>query len=231
MELDANNTRLLLTEPSGDLNYTKLFSFDYKSKAWSYEEFAGNFLGKKQITRGFTYDTWISAAPYDYDTGLGVFPDHTYDGMATTDSGNEIIYVGKGSSLFYYGGTTITSDAPSGTAISTRIESGDFDYGEPDRERKHLRLSLKLKTPLLQDLLFILRVSDDSGTTWRDVTAAGRPLRIPAGKRENYVNFRSRGSTFRFRLESSSVCGSYLIQEIVLRAIGAGVEGHLVSNR
>jgi hypothetical protein len=216
----------MFTEPSSSGSFLKIFSFDYRAKSWTYEETAGNFIGRKQITRGFTYDTWLGGAPYSYDTGLGVFP--SYDSIGTPDSAR--VYIGNGSTIRYYGDASVTKDV-SLDVISTRIESGDFDYGAPDEERVHLRISLKIKDPIAEDLLFMVKISNDSGDIWREVTATGRPLLIKAGTKENYVNFRMRSSTFRFKLESSSVCGQYMIQEIVLRAVGTGVETHLASNR
>jgi hypothetical protein len=229
MEIDPQNTRILLTEPAASGIFSKIFSFDYRAKAWSYEEITGNFIQRRQIARGFTYDAWLSAPPYTYDTGLGIFA--SYDTISTTDSGNEILYIGKSNQLLIYGGTALTVDAPSSDPVSVRIESGDFDYQDPDKDKVHLRLSLRLKASIGQDLTFSVKVSTDCGLTWRTVTATGRPLTIKAGQYENYINFRARGSTFRFRLESTSACAVYTVQEMVLRAVETGVDAHLMSNR
>jgi hypothetical protein len=226
IELDVLQKRLLFTEPSESQSFTKIFVFDYQAKSWSYEEIDGTYLGKKQIMRGYTYDAWLTSGPYTYDTGLGVFP--SYDSIGGSDTSR--VYVGFGDALRYYADATVTRDLGV-SAIPVRIESGDFDYNEPDDERIHLRLSVKLKKALLNDLSFNVFVSDDEGLGWREITASGRLLVIKAGTKENFVTFRSKGSTFRFKLESSSTVEEYTVKEIVLLAAGAGVESHLAANR
>jgi len=224
--VDPQRTRLLFSFPSTTGTFSKVASFDYRTKGWTYTEEEGTLLSRQQVTRAYTYDAWLTAPPYTYDTGLGVFP--TYDSIGSPDTSR--VYIASDGALRYLGDAIITQDVGA-DPITVTIESGDFDYGEADEERRHLRLSLKFKEPISQDVTFLLYVSIDRGTTWRNVTATGRPLTIPAGDDENYVNFRAVGSNFRFRLVSSSICGQYVIQEIVLRVSGAGVEGHLPANR
>lgn len=225
IEADPANTRLLFTEPSVSGGFSKLFSFDYRAKAWSYEENAGSFLSRAQIGTVLSYDAWLTAPPYTYDTGLGVFP--SYDSIGIP--GSPLVYLGFSNFLRYYGTATVTEDPSPTGAVSVSIESGDFDYGQLDDERIHLRLSLKLKEVLTSDLVFSVFTSTDEGGTWKQVR--GRQLTIPAGELENYVSFRAKGSAFRFKLTSTSSCPVFTVKEIVLRAVGAGVEAHLAANR
>jgi hypothetical protein len=220
---DVNNSRILFTAPSSTVEFSRIYIFDYISKAWSYEDVSGSFLSSNVFGTVYTYDTWLSSVPYTYDTGLGVFP--SYADMGTVNL--PALYVGGSEEIFKY--ENLTADY--GTdAIPVVVESGDFDYGDADNERIHLRLSVRFRNVIEEDASFVVEVSNDSGETWKNVTL-GRTLFIAAGERENYVNFRAKGSIFRFRISSSSSCKKYIIQEISLKAYGAGIESHLASNR
>lgn len=225
IEADPARDRLLFTQPSVSGGFSRIFSFDYRTKEWTFEENPGSFLGRARITQALTYDTWLSGAPYTYDTGLGIFP--SYDAMGSPELPR--VYVGYDDTLRYYGDATVLADsAPTGN-VEIILESGDFDYGSLDDERIHLRLSVKLREAVSANVTIDVFVSTDEGSNWKQVS--GRPLIIETGELENYVNFRARGSVFRYKLVCSSQAPVYAFKEIVLRVVGAGVEAHLASNR
>jgi len=225
IEADPIRDRILFTKPSVSGGFDGLYSFNYRTKSWSYEENAGNFLSRRGITRTLTYDGWLSGAPYTYDTGLAVFP--SYDAMGTPDIPR--MYLGYSDHLRYYGEKSSTQDPSPSLNVEVLIETGDFDFGTPDTDKVALRLSVKLKEAVGEDLSFNVFYSTDEGSSWTQTR--GRALTIPAGDKENAVDFRARGSSLRFRLTSSSVVGEWTIREIVLRVSGSGREIHLPANR
>jgi hypothetical protein len=221
--LDPIRTRIVFSQPSSSQSFTRIWSFDFRAKAWSYDEVDATLVSLKQIWRGYTYDAWLTSGPYSYDVGLAIFP--TYDSIG--GGSTQDLLFGIGSYVYAQGAETLTQDNSTGN-IPVTIESPDIDYDNPDKSRVHLRLSVKLKEAITEAVTFTVSVSTDRGRTWRAL--GGRALTISANQDENYVNFRSKGSTFRFKLESTSVCRSYCIQEFVLSKVDKGQEGHLPSN-
>lgn len=108
------------------------------------------------------------------------------------------------------------------------IETGDFDVGMPDFTKTVTRLSLKSahiyserESPLVEvGGVFTLNISDAMGYHWK------RPmtLRFKSNYNEGYANFRSTGSTFRFKLVSSQVIAPYRLSEYIMRMVGRGLQ-------
>ena len=108
------------------------------------------------------------------------------------------------------------------------IESGDFDYGLPDYTKTVTRLSVKSmhvyseRESSLVEVggVFDLEISDAMGYHWK------RPmtLRFKRNYNEGYANFRSTGSTFRFKLINSQVIAPYRISEYIMRIVGRGLQ-------
>jgi len=119
--------------------------------------------------------------------------------------------------------------------IRSVLESPDYDLGSPDISKIFTRLSLKTYRTL-QDPQEILTVPDVNGDTFPlgfDVQFSGdfgyswkRPtsLRLRNNYNEGKVDFRSTGSTLRFRLINDQFIEPYKISEFVLRVIGQGLQ-------
>jgi len=108
------------------------------------------------------------------------------------------------------------------------IESGDTDTNLPDYTKTVTRLSIKAmhiyserESPLMAvGGVFTLNISDKMGYHWK------RPLtfRFKNNYNEGYANFRSTGSTFRFKLINSQVIAPFRLSEYVLRLVGRGLQ-------
>lgn len=107
------------------------------------------------------------------------------------------------------------------------LESPDFDYGMPDYTKTVTRLSVKSgylhseRYSSLADVgLFTLNISDSMGYRWK------RPmtLRFKGNYNEGYANFRSTGSTFRFKLINSQDIAPFRISEYITRLVGRGLQ-------
>ncbi len=108
------------------------------------------------------------------------------------------------------------------------LESPDADTSMPDYSKTVTRLSLKAMhiysertSPLVEvGGVFTLNISDAMGYHWK------RPLilRFKRNYNEGYANFRSTGSTFRFKLINSQVIAPYRLSEYVMRLVGRGLQ-------
>lgn len=112
--------------------------------------------------------------------------------------------------------------------IWSLIETGDMDYGMPDYTKSVTRLSVKAmhiyserESPLVEvGGVFTLNISDAMGYHWK------RPmtLRFKDNYNEGYANFRSTGSTFKFKLINSQVIAQYRLSEFIMRLVGRGLQ-------
>jgi hypothetical protein len=195
----------------------KIWSYDYRSKGWSYETTYCNMVANPVVSLSLSWDT----ATGTWDNASG-----TWDGY------------GSGADLFrrllidYANGMYKCSDNQAFDFISTNIsavvESKDYDFGAPDTVKTVTRLSIKLRdTNLAAPLNFNVQVSSNRGRTWK---TAGI-LQIPVNSDEGYVTFRATGSIFRFKLAISVQVAPFTIIEAVLRVRGGGSELNLGVSR
>lgn len=111
------------------------------------------------------------------------------------------------------------------------LESPDFDFGTPDISKTVNRLSLKYFTnrvsrltdaldDAINGLVFTLNISDSMGYRWK------RPLtlRFKENYNEGRADFRSTGSTFRFKLVNGQQIEPFKLSEMVMRVIGRGLQ-------
>lgn len=208
--VDAARSRIIFGFPSEGEEMTRLWSFDYKAKAWSYDEInctAITGLSSKEVV------TWDSLS--------GTWDDPDYDTWDSAQTGaSKKFFIGQDGKVFIFSeGTTDADTVP----ISAEIITPDFDDRLPDTKKTTTRLSVKIDRVLSSNLVFAVSWSTDRGRTWN---SAGN-LTISAGDDEGYVNFLATGSTVRFRLVSTSQVNSYRIMELVRRSRGRGLEVHL----
>lgn len=206
---DIKNDRVVFGFPESTATMAKLWSFDYKAKAWSYEERSATALGDIQKT-GTTYDelgTYSASI-----NGLGaVFP--TIASLSGSSYSRTFVYGTPG-------GYTFRLDGGSASSSGTTYETGDIDLGDPDRVKSAYRLSFKIDRVLSSDLVYTVGGSTDEGINWRTLGT----ITIPTGKDEGFCNFQLTGSTLRFRLTSSSNVPAYIILEATVKVKGRGVE-------
>lgn len=209
---DPERSRIVFGFPETSPSMTKLWSYNYVTGAWSYEASDAFALG---LIRGVT--TTIA--------GL--------DGLSATISGLDAVSVNIGT---LGGGATKkelifgTSDGKAwrtqdgatttwqGVPIPASLETGDFDFGEPERMKSGFEASVKIDRRLSVELAFTLLGSTNEGTSWRSLGL----LTIPAGEDEARLNFQLTGATLRFRLVSSSSVEVYEILEMTLKIKARG---------
>jgi hypothetical protein len=218
--VDAARDRVVFGFPGDDgYQFTKLWSFNYKSKAWSYDEISCSMIAGAESSSTIEWDTLDTVLTVNnWDTGFQLY--ESWDSIQAA-SGRRF-YLGQGGKLNYLQEDSATTDTGN-VPVSTVLETADFDDGMPDLKKTTTRLSVKIDTILSADLSFLVEVSNDRGRNW---SSCGT-LVIPSGDDEGYVNFLSTGSTIRFRLSSSSEVASYRIMELVRRTKGRGIELHL----
>jgi hypothetical protein len=103
--------------------------------------------------------------------------------------------------------------------VRKTLISADYDFDIPDDNKQVNRFSVKLENHVIENTLCNVYVSTDRGKNYKPVDQ----LMILAGTDEGKVNFRAKGSTFRFKLESEQL-GTNTINEIVIRLSKRGKE-------
>jgi hypothetical protein len=233
-----------------DLNAaTKIFGYNYKTGAWSYieasyvdtptgKDYAYYFssISSSMLFSGSTFWTdYIALDPGNtgaYDWGDwelqfnrwdalkdGQLTDHTVlFGLTTMDT---VItqwvtdsYVEVASARDDVIGLERLEIGPNKVLVSA-----DYDYNVPDDNKQVNRFTVKLEDHVIFDTTFTAYVSIDRGRTYKPVGT----LLIKAGKDEGKVNFRAKGSTFRFKLESTDLYPN-TINEFVVRVSQRGKE-------
>lgn len=216
---DPVNERVMFVFPDAAEEFQRVWSFYLRTGAWSYDEIQGSFLTTTRPIERLEYDR------INEDTGVTTFDGFTEQGIYRYSDmratfGDRTLYMGFENRLYRYGegGTADTWGNVNG-----RIESGDFDFDQPDMTKTVTKLSVKIDRVLDDDeqLDFIVSHSSDRGRTWK---TERRPLRIGPGEDEGKVNIRQTGSLFRYRLQTGSAILPYTITEVVVNVRMRGSE-------
>ena len=208
---DPRRERICFGFPSETEEITKIWSYDYKAKAWSYDEITASMIANREYVDADLFGT----SPLTWGSQTEIW-----------NSGS----VGK-SYMFYAAEGYVniydpeTTDDLGVSPIQAEIVTGDYDYSLPDVVKTWLRLSVKIDRVLASDLTFAIYGSTDRGANYESFGN----LVIEAGDDENFVTFIKSGSTCRFKLVSTSDVSEYRILDIVLRVKGRGLEAHLGS--
>lgn len=210
---DPKNKRVLFGFPMVGTTINQLWAYDYMAKAWSHLDYDVTMLANPLIQLGLTWSdlsgTWTAL-----DT---TYP--SWDAFGVGSESSRDLFVASGSEIHKLG--TATTDA-TGSAIPITLETGDLDLDQPDDDKTHLRMSVKLRTFPTTDVAFTVSASDDGGNSW---TSLGI-LTIPSTQREGSIDFGFTASSVRFRLTSATVCGPYTVQEWGVRVRLRGRETH-----
>lgn len=216
---DPVNERVMFVFPDAAEEFQRVWSFYLRTGAWSYDELQGSFLTTTRPVERLQFDR------INEDTGVTQFDGFTEQGIYRYSDmratfGDRTLYMGFENRLYRYG--------ESGTAdtwgnVNGRIESGDFDFDQPDMTKTVTKVTVKLDRVLDdgEQLDFVLSHSSDRGRTWK---TEQRTLRIRAGEDEGKLNIRQTGSLFRYRLQTGSAILPYTITEVVLNVRIRGSE-------
>jgi len=209
---DPARERILFGFPTDSENISKIWSYNYKAKAWSYDRISATMLVRSDYsspeTWGTTTGTWASAT----------------DLWNSSPQEEGVVFFGYQDRVCRYQAGRATD--VDGNPITAILTSKDFDLGAPDLKKTALRLSVKIDRTLSANLSFLVEVSADRGANYVN---CGQ-LVIPAGDDENFKTFIVSGSTIRFRLTSSSEVTEYYIENIVARVKARSLEVHLGPN-
>jgi hypothetical protein len=218
VEVDQNNDRIVFGFPESGENIAKLWSYNYKSQAWSYEEKESTMLASAFYDFPYSWDDLTGLATDDWDTGMATFASWS---AISTEKGKRRLYRGLPNGSVEQCSESASADVGEIAPVAM-FETGDMDFGEPDLDKCVLRLSVRIAREVgtAGALSFLIYGSRNSGGDW---TSLGT-INISATKSEGFVNFRMTGSIFRFRLISSSNISPYSITEVVLRVRGRGLE-------
>lgn len=190
-----------------------IWRFDWKGSLWSHDSLTTRFLSNPSLSSSISWDeltgTWDTLSTTS----------KTWDAFRIDDTQRRVI-LDSGSRL-WRGSLEGSLDFGSTNIVSV-LETKDHDFGDPDSTKVFVWISAKIdwnNAPTVP-IVFNVEVSKNRGITWK----RGGNLIIPVGRDEGYANFRLTGSTFRFRLTSSSPSTSYYFTEYTVRAIRLGDE-------
>lgn len=209
--VDPLNYRVLFGIPDGTGTFSSILSFDYLAKAWSIDEVTTlSMIARQYLIFSATWDTVLAAAPYTWDTGLGVYP--AWDQISQNPGYAPPVYAGRTSKLYWFDGN-LKSDY-GGVPIATTIITGSRNEDLPGRNKTWLEFRLKLDRVVSVDVLFTLEGSKDGGVTWSTLTSRG--LTIKSGYDEGQAQFRYTGDVAMFRARSSTIVEQYAVESFTV---------------
>jgi len=208
---DPDNHRIMFGFPEAGEEIAKVWSYNYHSKAWSYDVTPATFIANPLIQLTNTIDGLTGTI----DGLTATYP--TIDALGGTAPSVSKVYKGQDGYVSELGDESNSDD---GVAINAVLTTGDLDLGLPDRDKTFLRLTVRLSDRPSGTLAFAVAVSLDGGNSWKDKGT----LTIASTKVEDKVDFRATGSAIRVRLTSTSAVEPYTISEISLKAQPRGEE-------
>jgi hypothetical protein len=232
---NAWNTRVVLDPQEDRLIFgighnsnLELWNLVYPTKAWSREsrDVQGLFalrptssnywkdkLGVQGTVNGVVFTDWASLRTAQitwYDT--------------KRNTGNQYsVYIQIDNALY-----SLASDLVG--EVDILIESGDYDLGAPDQKKTINRLGMKLNDILQQtDIRATVMTSTNRGRDWKFqdtsiLEVLHEIVGVQDGEDEDWTDFRSTGSLFRFKLQINQVCEDFTISEITFRGKVRGYE-------
>lgn len=211
--IDPVRYRVVFGFPLANDIMENLWSYEYRSEAWSYRKVSTWMVANPMVNTELTWDdltgSWDNLSSLSY----------SWDDLNYNDPRRQL-YVEYDNKLYQLSdNAALTFD---GSVIDGLIETQDYDFDAPDELKTATRLSLKITETGSRSnpIVFTVKGSTNRGRNWKDL---GK-LKIRTNADEGYVNFAMTGSTFRFRLETDSEVLSYTINEMVARIVPRGRE-------
>lgn len=198
---DYSTSTVVFGIPTSGSQITELWRFNVKTKGWSKEDRATNFMQTDTLIETISWDNleaniggtnWEAFETYNYNS---------WDTLLTEVAWNQQLFFNVEGELYFYQDDSGDLDADSKNTPIGVVVTGDHDMGYPDLTKIWTSFSLELESPLPEmentDTLNItLEGSTDKGISWKKLGA----LSIEVGGDEDEVNFRLTGSAARFRL-------------------------------
>ena len=218
---DPKRNRVCFGFPSTNDFVERVWSFEYRTGAWSYEDYSTWMIDSTLFDDSLAW-TDLSGAWADL---LNIGP--TWDDLRLL-ADTQIELGREFGGVLQLASRGAVEDDGAGP-VGLQLESKDHDLGFADVEKCWTRLALKLRfdSNVAFDgaLDFECRVSHNRGRTWKDV---GR-LRIRGGMDEGHCDFRLTSSHFRFRLTATNGQSVYTITEYTYSVTPFAYESHLGS--
>jgi hypothetical protein len=200
----------------------KLFIYNLKTQAWSYENTEStNFVSVS------THSLSTRWSDFANDHITGEWDQQTIRWF----QGSQISYTNylftqrADGYLYIYNENSSYDQLSDGTKVPVQVwfETGDFDFDNPDLIKTVTRLSLKLSDPYtrLDPIVIDVFGSTTRGRTWKNLGQM-RILGVPDD--EDAINFRLTGSLVRFRFKTTSLTVPYEVTEWVMRVTGRGLD-------
>jgi len=177
---DPKNEQLIFGFPTSSDAIDSFWFYNYRTKAWSYDRIDATFLSNPMITQELSWLDLPSVIPTDDWDGMGVFTN--WEDIATPPDPNRVLF---GSGIYVYYFTTSGSLDDTTINIDTELETGDYDFNDPDLDKTITRMTLRIDRSLSNDLSFQVFGSEDGGDSWKNL----KILTIDAGEREGRINF------------------------------------------
>lgn len=194
----------------------EVWSFDYRTKGWTYSEFDTWMIASPLLS---TQTTWADLAEYSDWESLGI-PYTEWDDFEAEPATRG--YYMEHSSALYKCDETVSTDAWDSTAPPVELETGDYDFGAPNTMKIFTRLSVRVtkEDEFEENLTYTVYGSTDKGQNWKTLGT----MTFYTDRREAYLNFRMKGSLVRFKFISTSAVSWYGVDELDIRVTGAGTE-------
>lgn len=223
--IDPSNDRAVFGFTKERTQMEELWSFNYKSRAWSYTAFETYMLAYPLVVFSLTWDDLIGFTWSETNPIGGTYP--TWETMSARDGVPRMFaeYNGYLRQLSNNGRVDKFPDGVGGIAeepIEAVYETGDLDLDTPDQVKTFLRISAKIDFSVEPDstVNFSVQGSWNRGRNWKRLGT----LRIRPNWDEGYVNFLMTSSHVRFRLTTTAEIAPFTITEMVVKVRVKGME-------
>jgi len=207
---------------NGGADLDRIFAYNYTTKAWSY-------MGQGSVV-AFNVVNFADEIEYgdiDVNATYADYASVLFLAMGGSYVERQLTFVNSSGYVETLNLNSASDEQAPGVQvpISVVLETGDFDFDEPDTDKTMMELRVKLaqaEIPRSLPVVFDVLGSLDRGESWKN---CGR-IAIPASKNEGATGFRLTGSTVRFRLSSTSIVEPYEVSELTLRVVIRDREGN-----
>lgn len=222
--IDPLNDSVIFGVPEEGPDITSLWYFNYKTKGWSRSDVTCSMIASAGT---FNIREWDDGDDTMEIDGISIddwdsFETQGFGSWKSLESSLSVddLFIAM-DNVIYQNDDLINVDFGSASnPIPILLESGDLDLDIPDQTKCFNRLSLKIQEPTDNPIRFQLWTSNNRGRSWEE---KGEFI-IETDTDEGRINFRSYGSTFRFRITSISNVSQYTINEIILRGRPRGLQ-------
>jgi len=211
VEIDWRNRSVVFGVPSIDgSEIGVLWVYNYETKKWSWDDVPCSMLG-----------TFIErASGLTWDNAPGTWDSQTlqWDSIAASYRGK--LAFGRSGKIGLYDPSALGDF--DGSNIDSVIETGDWEFDEPQKVKTAFQLVLEANGNMSADAPFTVEGSTDRGLTWK---ALGT-LVIRGGSDKAQLTFKLTGHMMRFRITFAGQSPSFTISGYSMRVRVRGRETH-----